>query len=421
MELGILLISFLTGLGIVSSLGPSLHLPSEKTVTNWSSSKLEPNDILSKLDATHCSASERDYLACVAAVDKMGYALGVSIDPTKNKLVRNHDDFLIQKEHFAPWQKLNPHPVDFQKLAQELFYKKLNPKYHKWITAVGINGWLSVKYDPHSYLKPIDDEDYDEDDLIPLDPHPVLEPIPPLSLDDTTPAIPKAEPLPSLTTPNLTPDPSPVVPTKRYPRLVTVSIANKPDLPSMITLENFDESSCRQFQEALKKVVRANSQKLIVDLKDNPGGLVSEVVCIASTLVGQKVIVKLKPFQGLPEVLRGPLPQIYFGEVQVFIDDQSASASEILAGSLQHYKRATIIGDVSFGKGTYQDQDSTWLNKNVRFMKTQGYYFLPGGNSPQMKGIIPDKKINTKSGGREKDLYLFPLPPPQPLDPFFDF
>lgn len=419
MEIGILILAFVTGIGIISSHSPSLYLPSEKTVINWSSSKLEPKDLLDKLDQKQCFKNKREYLACVAAVDKMGYALGVNINPKKLKLSRNRDDYLIQKDHFEPWLKIyTTQKVDFQKITNELIYQKLDPKYHKWITAVGINGWFSIKYDPHSYLKPLLVEDEDDEDLmVPIDSIPLKEPIPPLSLDE----FPEISPEPQLDVVPKISEPTPVVFKKKYPKLVTVSLSKKKDLPSMITLVNFDENSCHQFQEALKTVVRAKSEKLIIDLKENPGGLVSEVVCIASTLVGQKIIVKLKPFKGLPEVLRGPLPQIYFGEVQVFIDDQSASASEILAGSLQFYKRATIIGDTSFGKGTYQDIDYTWAHKKVRFMKTQGYYFLPGGHSPQMKGINPDQKIHTKSGAREKDLYLYPLPAPKPLDPFFDF
>lgn len=406
MEIGILLIAFLTGIGIVSSHGPSLSLPSDESVVEWQSSLLTPDDLLSKLSPELCNKTVKEYLACVAAVDKMSFHLGVKIDPVHQRLQINNEDYLIQANHFKPWLNLynNKTPAPIQELAKNLIYKNLDPKYYKWITVSGINGWLSVKYDPHTYLKPIEEWELDDVEV---------------DTPDLTPTI-NSEPVvePSLG-PVLTPMPKPVMlpNKKKYPRLVTVSLSQKEYLYSMITIKNFDEDSCRQFQEALKNVIEAGSQKLIIDLKDNPGGLVSEVTCTASTLVGQMPIVKLKPFQGKAELIKGSVPQIYFGEVQVFLNDQSASASEILAGTLQYYKRATIVGDVSYGKGTYQDQDSSWFDKKVILMKTRGYYFLPNGKSPQIKGIDPDKRVESKNGGREKDLYSFPLPPP-PDSPF---
>jgi carboxyl-terminal processing protease len=409
MEIGLILVAFLTGLGIVSSRPPSFYLPPNKAVVEWEESLLTPEDLLSKLSPKECNKSVKDYLACVGALDKMSFSLGVSVDPITQKLKRTHAEDLVQPINFKPWLELynSKRVVAINELAQNLIYKRLDKKYHKWITARGLNGWLSVKYDPHTYLKSIEEWELDND------------------LEVDSPAlIPQFTSAPPVTTPDLGPvqtippvEDSIMVPKRKYPKIVTSSIALKADIYSLITIENFDEDSCHQFQEHLKKVIRAGNNKLIIDLKDNPGGLVSEVVCIASTLVGQVPIVKLKPFSGTGEVMTGPHPQLYFGEVKVFVDDQSASASEILAGALQYYQRAIIVGDVSFGKGTYQDQEASWLDKKVVLMKTQGYYFLPDGSSPQIKGIIPDKQMESKSGAREKDIYSYPLPPP-PDSPF---
>lgn len=412
MEIGLLLIAFLSGIGIVASRGPSLYLPSEKAVVAWNSSLLTPEDLLSKLNPELCNKTIKDYQACVAAVDKMSFALGVQIDPISQRLKRNNEDYLIQNDHFKPWLKLykNKRPAPIRQLADKLIYKKLDPKYHKWITAKGLNGWLSVKHDPHTYLKPIEEFDFENDLEVET-----TEVVPELVTPPPVPQ-PSLGPIAPVTAPVSKPI---MIPSKKYAKLVTVSVSTNKDLYSMITIENFDENSCFQFQESLKKIIRANSQKLIIDLKDNPGGLVSEASCIASTLVGQVPIVKLKPFVGESELISGLHSQFYFGEVQVFLDDQSASASEILAGSLQYYKRATIIGDVSFGKGTYQDQDPSWYDKKVVLMKTQGYYFLPNGKSPQITGISPDRQLESKSGGREKDLFFYPLPEP-PESPFSD-
>ena len=133
----------------------------------------------------------------------------------------------------------------------------------------------------------------------------------------------------------------------------------------------------------------------ILDLRGNVGGLVSAATRIADNFIdsngglsfhvqGKKVSYdeKLKP----GDILKG-------APIVVLINDESASASEILSGVLQDYKRATVIGTQSFGKGSIQTTEYlSYFDKsrNDAVRITSGLYFLPSGASPQRYGIIPD-------------------------------
>ena len=86
----------------------------------------------------------------------------------------------------------------------------------------------------------------------------------------------------------------------------------------------------------------------------------------------------------------------YSGPMVVLVNSASASAAELIAGGLQEYKRALVIGEMTFGKGTFQESEEWLLNEKISLYKTQGLYLLPSRNSTQLVGIKPNVELHAE-------------------------
>ncbi|HWS41354.1 MAG TPA: S41 family peptidase [Arenimonas sp.] len=145
---------------------------------------------------------------------------------------------------------------------------------------------------------------------------------------------------------------------------------------------------------------------LVLDLRSNPGGLVTAAVDLADEFLSDVAIVSIKGRNAISNsVYYGKAGQQFEGvKVLVLIDSGSASASEILAGALQDHQRATIMGSRSFGKGSVQN--IYYLDNGDAFKITTARYYTPNNRSIQAQGIVPDVLLegNAKAGYTEKDL-----------------
>jgi carboxyl-terminal processing protease len=103
--------------------------------------------------------------------------------------------------------------------------------------------------------------------------------------------------------------------------------------------------------------------------------------------------------------------QAYRGPMAVLINSGSASAAEIVAGALQDYKRAMLVGERTFGKGSFQEGEIWSKNDKIAIFETKGFYYLPSGQTPQMRGLEPDVNVAFKDrfALREEDQFLNPL------------
>jgi carboxyl-terminal processing protease len=154
-------------------------------------------------------------------------------------------------------------------------------------------------------------------------------------------------------------------------------------------------------EELLEKLKDAGVKGIILDLRNNGGGLLEEAVDLTGLFITKGPVVQVKDHDGRVD----PRPDInakvaYAGPLMVLTSHYSASASEIVAGALQNYGRAIIIGDKStHGKGTVQAVlemrnfiSSTMFaegNTGATKLTTQKFY-LPNGFSTQRKGVVPD-------------------------------
>jgi carboxyl-terminal processing protease len=150
-----------------------------------------------------------------------------------------------------------------------------------------------------------------------------------------------------------------------------------------IKINRFAENTYEEFSERLKKLQDKGATKLVIDLRDNPGGYLEASTAIADLFVaGKKLLVYTKGRKNQQENYKcqfdGPFEK---GDVAVLIDEGSASAAEILSGSLQDNDRATIIGRRSFGKGLVQEQYP--LSQGGALRLTVARYYLPSGRCIQ--------------------------------------
>lgn len=150
-----------------------------------------------------------------------------------------------------------------------------------------------------------------------------------------------------------------------------------------IRINKFSTQTYREFMISLDSLKKAGLKKLILDLRDNGGGVMEEAVEIADEfLSGDKLITYTEGLHSPKKEYRSRrLGQFETGPLVVLINEGSASASEILAGALQDWDRATIVGRRSFGKGLVQEQFN--LNDNSALRLTVARYFTPLGRSIQ--------------------------------------
>jgi carboxyl-terminal processing protease len=142
--------------------------------------------------------------------------------------------------------------------------------------------------------------------------------------------------------------------------------------------------------DALKKQLGKAARGYVIDLRNNPGGLLDQAIAISDDFLDKGAIVLTKG-RGLEETQRANARAGDIAEgkqVVVLINGGSASASEIVAGALQDHKRATVIGTRSFGKGSVQTIIPLGANGAIRL--TTARYYTPSGRSIQAKGIEPD-------------------------------
>jgi carboxyl-terminal processing protease len=167
-----------------------------------------------------------------------------------------------------------------------------------------------------------------------------------------------------------------------------------------IRLAQFQERSDRDLQRALEKLAaeKGGMKGLVLDLRNNPGGLLTQAVRVSDLFLESGLIVYT---EGRIEAQK----QKYFAQkdgswmdfpIVVLVNGGSASASEIVAGALQDHKRAVVLGTKTFGKGSVQT--ILPLDDSSALRLTTARYFTPNGRSIQTTGIVPDIVLDNTPG-----------------------
>jgi len=168
-----------------------------------------------------------------------------------------------------------------------------------------------------------------------------------------------------------------------------------------LSVAQFAEPTTDQFDKVLDKLSEQGMKGLVIDLRGNPGGLLDVAKDMLSRFVERKVVVKMKGRRGAEEVVTTNGGETRFGAmpVVVLMNEESASASEIFAGVLQDYRRATIVGDHSYGKASVQNVIPLIDSASVKL--TIARYFLPSGRDISRK---VDEDQQYLSGGLQPDV-----------------
>ena len=157
-----------------------------------------------------------------------------------------------------------------------------------------------------------------------------------------------------------------------------------------IRISSFDKNVVDSLKKILPKLKKEGKEGIIIDLRNNPGGLLNQAVGTLDLFIDKGILVSQKgrvksenyTYYAHEEGTYKNIP------IVVLVNGGSASASEIVSGSLQDHKRAIIVGETTFGKGSVQA--ILPVNKDEAIRLTVARYYLPSGRTIQAKGVTPD-------------------------------
>lgn len=433
-----------------------------KTVDEyWAETGLGPEALEDVVDDDSCRSSQRYFLACVNAVGSVADRLGLRFT-TDGRLLRGTAGAdATERDLLEPWKEFygnnqdRLHKISFRGVWRKLVKEHVPKSRQALITGAALNGFLSVFRDPHTYIIPV--KYYQEviakshistsalgivlargegnyflrkvvegsvsakaglkkgDWILSVD-GVSLRNIPAQRLSEVLRARPGR------------PTRMEVV---REGRSFIVEVARvASELPSvswralsgtrpvaLLTINKFARESCQDVKQSLREINEARLRGLVLDVRDNTGGQMDEAACIVSLFIGpDKPAFKIRYLDPSKEAETyfGQEDKAWSGKIAVLINSGSASAAEILAGSLHDHGRAILVGERSFGKGSFQEGELWNRNRQIAFFQTKGFYYLPSGFSPQLSGIVPDVKVDFRQAkvNREEDQYVNPLNPP---------
>ncbi|MEZ0390645.1 MAG: S41 family peptidase, partial [Pseudobdellovibrionaceae bacterium] len=423
----------------------------------WKETGLGSKELEALLAPESCQISEQGFLACVNAIGQMAEKYRRVLDPSGNFRELNLQDIedrSSEKKDLSRWAsrfESLKEKIPFLELWRELDENLIQPDERATIIAIGINGFLSVFKDPHTYIMPL--AMYEEviansenrntnagfvarrqkselvvrkvlegssaakagvkkgDRIISLNGEKVSDLLPSqineilkmrnsdrLALEVTRQS--KKKYLEILKSENI------------YPS-VSSRMVNELGL---VTIHKFSKNVCEMTRQQIISLKEQAARGVLFDLRDNPGGQVEEAACVINLFVDKGTLMfetRYLDASRPSDPYVADKDPIYKGPLAVLINSGSASASEIVAGSLRDLNRAKLIGERSFGKGSFQDGRIWGPNPKIALFETEGLYYFPSGWTPQLVGLQPDVQVNFNSSDqvREDELFLNPLVP----------
>lgn len=158
-----------------------------------------------------------------------------------------------------------------------------------------------------------------------------------------------------------------------------------------IELRQFVDGAGEQVREAVATMVNDGAAGIVLDLRNNPGGLLNEAIGVASVFIEDGAIVSVEERGGTNETFEAIDDAFEDIPLVVLVDDHSASASEIVAGAVQDAERGPVVGESTFGKGTVQTIAQLSDGSGVKF--TTARYSTPSGDSIEGVGVTPDVEV----------------------------
>ncbi|MBQ3433908.1 MAG: S41 family peptidase [Selenomonadaceae bacterium] len=164
------------------------------------------------------------------------------------------------------------------------------------------------------------------------------------------------------------------------------------DRLAYMKISNFSENTGDEFKKTLAELQRDGMKGLILDMRQNPGGVITSCVEVAQEIVPAGTVTSVIKRDGSKEVYTSDLPAAKF-PIVVLLDNNSASAAELLSGALQDTKAAIVVGETSYGKGSVQTLIPMAHNDGLKL--TIARYYTPNGKCIDGLGISPDVEIKS--------------------------
>ncbi len=190
----------------------------------------------------------------------------------------------------------------------------------------------------------------------------------------------------------------------------TLDTELRPDGIFVVKLYSFSANSSGLFRNAIRSFAESGTDKLLLDLRGNPGGYLDSAVNISSWFLpnGKTIVTEDYGDDKKPEIFRSKGYNVFNDKLKfiILIDGGSASASEIVAGAMQDHGRAKIVGTQSFGKGSVQE--AIKVTPDTLLKITVAKWLTPNGTSISEKGLTPDYpvEITKKDLDNKKDPQL---------------
>lgn len=169
-----------------------------------------------------------------------------------------------------------------------------------------------------------------------------------------------------------------------------------------IQITEFQDKTDEQFADMVKKLQSQGLKGLIIDVRANPGGMLSTVVNLLDQVLPEGLLVYVEDKYGNRDEYTSDAACLDL-PIVVLTDESSASASEIFAGALKDYEYATLVGKTTFGKGIVQN--IIRLSDGDAMKITTAKYFTPKGNDIHKIGVVPDVEVEYEYSGPEEETY----------------
>ena len=458
---GFLMGLILAGVGVTSA---KTYFLSDKSIEKkaeayWQDTGLSSKELYQLISNNSCQSSEKYFLACVNSITqilpKFHLKLSSQTGQITSSVLASDDDGRSEKENLQPfikmYEKQNNLLVNFELIWHDLLDKERSESSKSYLVGVGINSFLSVYKDPHTYILPsqffeevgskfersnlfvglafekkenhilvrkvFKGSDAEKAGLKSKDEILEINGIKSEKLNffDISSILKESEFKQFYFKIKRNKIVENIEVKRSFTKLNHVLVEKESGLRdySVITLAKFSRGVCAEVSKKIKSMTGESIAGMILDLRDNPGGELNEAACLAGLFLGiNKKIYSVKYFDPLKsdEVVLTTGSLLYTGPLVLLINSSSASASELLAGALQDYNRAALVGERTFGKGTFQEGEIWSKNSQITLFRTQGFYLLPSGVSPQLKGITPDLiQDEDRVTQREETTYFNPI------------
>jgi len=171
-----------------------------------------------------------------------------------------------------------------------------------------------------------------------------------------------------------------------------------------IRLQEFSSHAGEQMEKAIKELEKQGADAFVLDLRGNPGGLLRISIDIARMWMDKGAIVSTVDRHGFSEQVRATRSAVTDKPLVVLVNDDSASASEILAGALKDNRRAVVMGEKTFGKALVQSVHS--LSDGSGLAVTIAHYYTPNGTDISKKGVTPDIVVSLTEDEKRQMTFL---------------